>query len=748
MSSIITAARRRRSRLLCSVASLPMLCAPGLASAQTATELPTITVTQTRLFDRTIESPDSEPPRVRRPATPAQQSPTQPAEPDVATPGPNGATPSSGPANIGIVGASTSIITAKEIAGSPAATLQEIIGQVPGVQLRSLYGGVNGAGQGTSVDLRGFGATATANTLLLINGRRVNDLDEQGVDFSTIPRDSIERIEITKGNSGAVLYGDNAVGGVINIVTKTGAGIGKPLSVRAEAGGGSFNQQFGSMSVAANQGPWSTSFFGNAIKSDGYRDNNKLQQRSGVGDIRYTTPDLSAFISVSGDDTQLGLPGTRTVDPSIGLNELLTNRRGTSTPFDFANQQGANATAGFTKSLWNGVDLIVDGGVRDKQQQATFFSSFANSAVDTHLQTWSITPRLSIKNAPFGVPSTILTGIDYYDAGYDSLRGTMLGGVPIHTYNLSQRTLAGYFQQTIGFLPTTDFSYGGRIQQTRLSARDRVDPFAPGNFGDAQANPLDTTETNYAYHVGLEHRFNDIFSVFGRTASAFRTPNVDERVSSGPSFDPVTFASIPGTFALKTQTSNDVEGGFRIKAGALNVQSSVYLMNLTNEIQFDPVLFFNRNLDPTRRYGSETSATFRANDTLLFRGGLAFTRAQFREGQFAGNDVPLVSALTASGGVTWNIWQNYLVLDATARYWSSRRMDNDQGNTQGLIPANATVDLKLSGQYDHFFWSASVNNVFDVLYYDYAVASTFTPGRFAAYPLPGRSYLVKAGITF
>ena len=86
--------------------------------------------------------------------------------------------------------------------------------KAPGVQLQTLYGGVGGAG--TSVDLRGFGAFATANTLLLINGRRVNDIDLQGVDFSTIPRDSIERIEITKGNSGAVLYGDNAMGGVIN----------------------------------------------------------------------------------------------------------------------------------------------------------------------------------------------------------------------------------------------------------------------------------------------------------------------------------------------------------------------------------------------------------------------------------------------------------------------------------------------------------------------------------------------------
>src|SRR5437660_3105249 len=293
----------------------------------------------------------------------------------------------------GIVGTASTVITAEDIAHSPAQTLQEIIAQTPGVQLTSLFGGVNGAK--TSVDLRGFGAFATSNTLVLINGRRLNDVDMAQVDLSTIPRDSIERIEITRGNSGAVLYGDNAVGGVINIVLKNGVG-GPPVAMRAEAGVGSFNQRMASVSTALNSGPWSTSFYGNAIKSDGYRVNNALDQRNGIGNINYTSPDLTAFLTLSGDDQKLGLPGGRFVQPSIGLNELATDRRGTGTPFDYANKQGANATAGFTKSLWNGAEFIVDGGVRYKKQQLGFFgtnpgSSFASTYVDASLLTWSIT---------------------------------------------------------------------------------------------------------------------------------------------------------------------------------------------------------------------------------------------------------------------------------------------------------------------------------------------------------------------
>src|ERR1019366_336411 len=403
MSSIPKAAQRRRTCWLASSFLVPVLCL-GISAAKaqqaSADQLPPIEVNPPVDETRTRAKPiDGE-------------SGSRRAVPNVSSTSSSNVSPTSDAAAVRqvnvIVGASATVITSEDIARAPAQTVQEIIAQTPGVQLTSFYGGVNGAG--TTVDMRGFGAFASSNTLVLINGRRFNDLDLQGVDLSTIPRDSIERIEITRGNSGAVLYGDNAVGGVINIVTKTGAG-GPPVAIRAEGGVGSFNQRMAAVSTAVNSGPWSASFYGNAIKSDGYRVNNALDQRNGIGSINYNTADLTAFLTLSGDDQNLRLPGGRLVQPSIGLNELVTDRRGTGTPFDYGNKQGANATAGFTKTLWNGAELIVDGGVRDKKQQAGFFGNvplqdFNASYVDTRLQTWSLTPRLSIKNPVFGLPST------------------------------------------------------------------------------------------------------------------------------------------------------------------------------------------------------------------------------------------------------------------------------------------------------------------------------------------------------
>lgn len=133
----------------------------------------------------------------------------------------------------GIVGTSTTIITSEEIARAPSQSLPDLLSAQPGIQVQHTIGGTNGARD--MVDMRGFGANAASNVLVLVNGRRFNDFDLQGFDFSAIPLNGIERIEITRGNSGAVLYGDGAVGGVINIITKTGANRRRPRASTARS---------------------------------------------------------------------------------------------------------------------------------------------------------------------------------------------------------------------------------------------------------------------------------------------------------------------------------------------------------------------------------------------------------------------------------------------------------------------------------------------------------------------------------
>jgi iron complex outermembrane receptor protein len=710
----------------------------SLAQDDDTITLPNVTVTGTRL----VPGPGRGTPRSGRPSgTPSTQAEPAPSASEENT--------SSGAvAGTIVTGASTTVITRTDLQRSPGQTVQDVLAREPGIQVSSLFGGVNGAR--TTVDMRGFGVTGPSNTLVLINGRRLNDVDIESIDLSVIPVDSIERIEITRGNSGAVLYGDGAVGGVINIVTRSG--VNQPFSGRVQGQVGSYRYGEADASFSGSNGPFAASVAANAINSGGYRFNNRLHQQNAVGDFRWSDGQgTGAYLNLSGSDQHLGLPGGRRVSAKENINQVVTDPRGAATPFDYANKQGLNATLGVTRVIVPGTELIIDGGVRQKNQQAAFFDPFGDSGFKATLTTFSLTPRLTSQHDLGGMSGKLIAGIDFYDNTYGSDRSLRLNDPPIHRYDLTQRTVAGYAQETIALLPTTDVAFGARLQGNHTTARDRLDLTAPGaecvDCIRPQGTPLDKGETQYALHVGLEHRFNETFSVFGRAARSFRLPTVDERVG-------VARFDVPTNFDLKTQTSHDVEGGVRARYGAFSLQTSVYDMRLNNELFFSPVTSTNLNLDPTHRYGTETIVTWRVSDAVRLKGGFAYTRSVFREGPFAGNDVPLVSRWTGSAGVSWDIYKKYLVFDGVARFFSSKRMDNDSANLQLTIPGHALVDLRIGGEYEKFFWSLAVQNVFDVRYFDYAVSSvdfsSHLPnfGTYNAYPLPGRTVLAKAGVTW
>jgi iron complex outermembrane recepter protein len=658
--------------------------------------------------------------------------------------------------NSGLVGASASVITADDIEHSPAQNLPDILAQQTGIQVMHVLGGPSGSQD--MVDLRGFGAFAPSNVLILVNGRRYQDFDLQGFDFSSIPLNSIERIEITRGNSGAVLYGDGAIGGVINIVTKTASP--SPLSGRVEGAIGSYGYREGRISAGSSSGPWSTAFFGNAITSSGYRQNSQLRQQNGIASLNYTGLGWSGYLNIGVDDQRQGLPAGL---PNLPLIYPITldNPRATVTPFDWANKQGVNITTGFTRTLGSGAELIVDGGIRRKFQQSLFYNYFNNAGfsfdpatavpanyVNTVMTTASLTPRLDAHPRMFGVQNHLLTGIDLYDVQYGSGRAQTPGGEDIHRYNIRQTTAAIYAMNTISVTPALDISLGGRLQRNMVRGEDNYNPSVDPNAGfyatNPQAPPVDTAEWQYAAHLGYEYRANSVVTFFGRAARAFRLPNADERVGAG---NPFGFTA-PANLNLKTQTSYDVEDGLRVRWGRFNFESTAYIMELKNEIHFIPALFLDVNLDPTQRIGWENSATYQLTDDVYLHGGFAYTRATFRDGPFAGNDIPLVSRWSSNAGLSWDIVKKLLVLDATARFVGERRMDNDQANIQPLIPASATVDVRLGGKYDRFFWSIAVQNLSNVSYFDYAIASAFTPGYFSAYPQPGRTFMLRTGATF
>lgn len=115
---------------------------------------------------------------------------------------------------IGDVPASVSVVTSEDIKNSTAHFADESLKSVAGAYLkRSKF-----MDAVSSVTLRGF--SDKARTLVMLDGQPLNDAYTSGVQWPSIPIDNIERIEVVKGPFSS-LYGGNAMGGVINIITKT-----------------------------------------------------------------------------------------------------------------------------------------------------------------------------------------------------------------------------------------------------------------------------------------------------------------------------------------------------------------------------------------------------------------------------------------------------------------------------------------------------------------------------------------------
>lgn len=114
------------------------------------------------------------------------------------------------------VTSSVSVINQDMIKNSGAKSIAELLPYVPGVSLQN--GG--GLGSRTGISIRGFnGGSGSQKMLFLVDGRPANSSFKGGVDWNSIPLDTIERIEVVRGPVSA-LYGDNSLGGAVNIITR------------------------------------------------------------------------------------------------------------------------------------------------------------------------------------------------------------------------------------------------------------------------------------------------------------------------------------------------------------------------------------------------------------------------------------------------------------------------------------------------------------------------------------------------
>jgi iron complex outermembrane receptor protein len=613
------------------------------------------------------------------------------------------------------IAANISIITRQDIRNTPAQNLPDVLSTQAGVNVTQLGGSI---GRNASVDMRGFGSTATSNTLILVDGLRVNPVDMGSVIWSSIPLESVERIEIVRG-SGTVLYGDGATGGVINIITNKS---GRPMaSITATLGG--YGHKGADIQLANSNEKSYFNLFVNYADANGYRKNSQQDQQAASGRVGWLLDHGEIFADFSSYKESNGLPG------SIFSVAFRNDPRSTRAPKNAEDRDGYRIRPGISYRMNDRLTLEGELAFDHQKLDAQYFSASGDTATDRIRDTTAFTPRLRWQHDLATIPSETVFGFDYYDGKVTS------NNTGFADQGASQKSTAFYLQNITKLTHDLALTLGGRTQRMSQKAhQDAYTPFfSPAMEGDA-------TRSKNAFDLGLAYA-EESWRIYGKTGTTFRFANVDELFG----YDSVLFVPV---FAgnLKPQHGRINEVGGSIALGPANIRASFYKLDLTDEIGYDGSLYANVNFDPTRRKGAELEANWKVIESLQAKVTYAYTDATFRDGTYTGNDVPLVPRNQASAQLTWNAGRTGSYSTVVHRI-GERRYGSDFANTQGMLSGYTTLDLQAAWNLKPWNITAKILNALDKKYSPFAGYSASNTDNYY-YPADGRSFFVSGRYDF
>lgn len=605
-----------------------------------------------------------------------------------------------------------SVITHAEIERSPARSIPDLLKTIAGLDVRPLYGSM---GIDATVDIRGTGETAGSNTLILVDGQRLNPVDMGGIRWETVPLSAIKQIEIIRG-SGSVLYGDRAAAGVINIITDKSDKL--RASIKAERG------SFGYSSIDASAGGGKDGWYGNLFahdaSTDGYRVNSDAKQTSAGGRIARRFAEGEVFMDFSDYREQYGLPG------ALSRAQYDSDPRQSTTPNYRLDNDGYRVRPGATFKLGNELSAEIDGSYSDNRLKAKNSDWFYRN--QSRVTALSFSPRLKWAHGFAAAQSSeTIAGIDLYDGKAVSNNLDFATSSWLNRQTGQQQSQGLYAQNVSRWTNGIDTTVALRRQH-----------FAQKMSDDGANLHGQSSDDLTAWELGAGYRFAEAwraYRVYLKAARNFRLPNTDELFA----YDPTTY-QVLFNGALNPQTGHLIEGGLSWTAGDFMQQLSVFQQDNRNEIGFIADNGRNANLDPTRRRGAEWEARWRLAKAWTLRGSLSAIQATFTEGSYSGKNIPLVPHHKEALSVQWDgVQAGVHSLDLVSV--DSRTFGGDFTNIRKKLDGYTTLDYQVQWTMKPFSVIFRVANLTDRKYSATGYSSAFNPGTY--YPADPRTFSVS-----
>ncbi len=593
--------------------------------------------------------------------------------------------------------AQTSTMHRATIKISPVLDLTQLLKQE-----QSIVRLTNNSGDYSQVafSIRGFGDNAVANSLILVDGFPLVNPSLLAPKFNSIALSDIERMDITQGSEG-VLWGDQAVGGVVNIITRHPE---KKL-FDTNIGFGSFNKQFYSI-FAGNK--FSNGIFikafGYTNKTDNYREHNDQNDENlAVQAGKDYASGMFSLNAQSYEDT-IQFPGGLTQEQYDKTPRKATNFKNYihfRTPlFQFLNKQSLNDNWLLETRL---------------ERQETIGNGFMFTNFDRNdvLTTYRFRFLGNINQYK------IITGYEGQHTAYHFESTRVEEQAKAQQNNL-------FAKITIPLIKHVEFMTG-----TRAAWQKNHDSPAKNQFFDSLTKTM-------VSEVGMAVSY-DQWKYFLRRSGSFRFPKANEETW------------VPaGVDALKLQTGVSYEMGGERKTERQQSQINIYQLELLNEIAFNPTQTLTEpfgsysNFPKTLRRGVTLTEDYRLTEKIGVNGQFNFVDATFAEGNFSGNQIPAVPEINANLGLSYYVMPDWKVKYIALYNGSAYASENDK-NIGSKIPGYWINTLSLQYIKKSYNINFEVINVFNQ---KYSVYTLYDPDNQmnTYYPGAGKSYLITCKI--
>ncbi|MEA3374510.1 MAG: TonB-dependent receptor [Campylobacterota bacterium] len=529
------------------------------------------------------------------------------------------------------------------------------------------------------IDMRGYGiGDGYENIVVVVNGRRMNNVDMVPQLLASIPMESVRKIEILKG-AGSVEYGDGANAGVISITTNDFTGVNVTVY------GGSNGTGYGSLGAGYADDLFSFSAFADYFETDGQRD---LQ---------------------SGDKKDSGRSKNGSFDLRLYPAEKLELRTGWA-----ATRINTNYAGALTKAEY-----------KDDPTQATTLGWDTNQHFDTDLWSfglgydftseWSLDANVFIEDKASDYGSSASKAEYDYDSGdltvkykKDALQvavGTSFFNGQRDGYGsrTSKDNLAGFVKIDYAYNQHS-FNAGGRVEEVAYEYR----PETGSNLKD--------DETLQAYELGYNYKLTKEQALFASFSHSYQAPNIDRFFAT--TYPPPTFAPVVVFNGfIDPMKANTYNLGYNYFIDRNKFKAVLFYADITDEIYYTGGWTgVNTNLDETSKFGFELYDKYLILENLYVSGNYTYIEAEIEKDDntnIEDKTLPGVSKhnLTAaigyapSGGST-------LIISHTYRSSAYAAEDFENSFDQKQEVYNST-DFTASYSLENIELFAKVQNLFD-----------------------------------